>query len=170
MVAQYSAALRRGLIEALLPGYAGSLVECIPRHYAAASLKRRSACTAACTAWCIPRHYAAASLKHSNNWPDIVVDDWYSAALRRGLIEAREGKSYKTYSLTGIPRHYAAASLKLYGPGWPFSWPTRIPRHYAAASLKPAIPVLHTAGHPRIPRHYAAASLKHMKGPLTFAI
>ena len=37
---------------------------------------------------------------------------WFSAALCRGLIEARCRENSRRYALAGFPRLYAAASLK----------------------------------------------------------
>ena len=61
---------------------------------------------------CIPRLYAAASLKQrsDHNHPPALV--LYSAALCRGLIEARRAEPGRAILSRGIPRLYAAASLK----------------------------------------------------------
>ena len=86
----------------------------IPRLYAAASLK-----PAPCEAPVrrrrrrIPRLYAAASLKQSRRGAFPCRRCWYSAALCRGLIEARVPILLSTGFPQGIPRLYAAASLKL---------------------------------------------------------
>ena len=88
---RYSAALCRGLIEASSTcGTRKTRISGIPRLYAAASLKppqgggspRREADR-------IPRLYAAASLKHGEPLPFIRAAERYSAALCRGLIEAK---------------------------------------------------------------------------------
>ncbi len=60
---------------------------CIPRHYAAASLKQIYDTPDIGVFSGIPRHYAAASLKPVfQNY--LQPQALYSAALRRGLIEA----------------------------------------------------------------------------------
>ena len=136
---------------------------------------------------CIPRLYAAASLKHARVHDVRAPAAEYSAALCRGLIEATDGSGvvarprapYSAALCRGlieavcnsrlirmagarIPRLYAAASLKHeHAIGLPIGVLDRIPRLYAAASLK-----RHRAqrqplhGRAGIPRLYAAASLK----------
>ena len=111
------------------------MVSCIPRLYAAASLKRTNSLTMARKISSIPRLYAAASLKQRGLRPaledresiprlyaaaslklaEVIVGAGqaheYSAALCRGLIEALflcQGIVRRG----GIPRLYAAASLK----------------------------------------------------------
>ena len=113
----YSAALCRGLIEASRVRTMVRLRnQCIPRLYAAASLKHRGAgaTPAIRSDGSIPRLYAAASLKQiealvgpSDAQPS------YSAALCRGLIEASHvRRTCHRPGASGIPRLYAAASLK----------------------------------------------------------
>ena len=61
---------------------------CIPRLYAAASLKPVRRVRASGDIAGIPRLYAAASLKLAQAYIRVLVRDAYSAALCRGLIEA----------------------------------------------------------------------------------
>ena len=87
----YSAALCRGLIEAVIGMWAGiSRIVCIPRLYAAASLKPAAErADPPFIGASIPRLYAAASLKrHGYEGLAWVRRVEYSAALCRGLIEA----------------------------------------------------------------------------------
>ena len=89
------------------------LLECFPRHRAAASLKRIACAMAPLSAACFPRHRAAASLK-----PLILpavegLAPAFSAASGRGLIEARVVAGQVEPDGVGFPRHRAAASLKL---------------------------------------------------------
>ena len=134
----YSAALCRGLIEAIcIHAASSSIPSGIPRLYAAASLKR----------WKRRRCGRPAM---------------YSAALCRGLIEARCRERRMRPRRTGIPRLYAAASLKR------LDAVDVLPAHvavYSAALCRGLIEAhtvhrcsLHRRG--RIPRLYAAASLK----------
>ena len=87
---------------------------CIPRLYAAASLKpaREGEPFADMLA------YSAAlcrGLIEARSPPRIAAATpyGYSAALCRGLIEAAGGSSARASRRSGIPRLYAAASLKL---------------------------------------------------------
>ena len=86
----------------------------------------------------------------------------FSAAVCRGLIEARRPGTTLRDGGRRFPRLYAAASLK---PG-----PTELlcadghgcfPRLYAAASLKRSTQRCRCSCLTRFPRLYAAASLKH---------
>ena len=86
---RFSAALCRGLIEAMRP----LLV----------SFKRPMG---------FPRLYAAASLKRAHRGALFSVPCRFSAALCRGLIEARTGSRRSTTTRACFPRLYAAASLK----------------------------------------------------------
>ena len=68
VVAAYSAALCRGLIEAQRPiGLMTTMPFCIPRLYAAASLKPRHLLPGGAGVRRIPRLYAAASLKRADD-------------------------------------------------------------------------------------------------------
>ena len=132
----YSAALCRGLIEAALPpGASERRWGSIPRLYAAASLKQTGVSDLIHHLHRIPRLYAAASLKHPVRRRARMSHRMYSAALCRGLIEARCAPHIGC-SCRRIPRLYAAASLKRpnVAPRGPHRH--RIPRLYAAASLK----------------------------------
>ena len=110
---------------------------------------------------CIPRLYAAASLKHDREGNHGACISMYSAALCRGLIEA----SMRHATIQVAPPYSAALCRGLIEARIRFSpyllRTHRIPRLYAAASLKPVIAVLEQLGDVRIPRLYAAASLKH---------
>ena len=87
--ARFSAALCRGLIEAIDDeGHLCMHDLRFPRLYAAASLKPLEPLTQACGAPGFPRLYAAASLKLIVDQARVVVDGEFSAALCRGLIEA----------------------------------------------------------------------------------
>ena len=137
----------------------------------------------------IPRLYAAASLKQDLAeripWSDLAYSAalcrgliearvlWtpshrgcarYSAALCRGLIEACGCALPSSVSRCCIPRLYAAASLKPQPRELVLGRTVRIPRLYAAASLKPRVEAQDTRGDRGIPRLYAAASLKHEVG------
>ena len=111
----YSAALCRGLIEALEEDSAWrTRMTRIPRLYAAASLKPGGAAahhpihpTGYSAALCRGLIEAGSSRKGS------IGMEQYSAALCRGLIEAPRIFSYTLAQPGGIPRLYAAASLKL---------------------------------------------------------
>ena len=158
----------------------------IPRLYAAASLKPRPRVRLLLVGRRgIPRLYAAASLKHSgrvSRWP---APGGYSAALCRGLIEARRASMLIALARRGIPRLYAAASLKRHSGRFEFGSKrgysaalcrglieanvlrVRIApgRRYSAALCRGLIEAArgHCRMHPsmaRIPRLYAAASLK----------
>ena len=84
-----------------------------PRLYAAASLKRgQRGDTAPGDLGGFPRLYAAASLKHPVFGPLTRPFRRFSAALCRGLIEARKSQTILLSELNGFPRLYAAASLK----------------------------------------------------------
>ena len=86
---------------------------CIPRLYAAASLKPlREFVFTPGYKLCIPRLYAAASLKLYSGHSGHLSYSKYSAALCRGLIEAAPNTDLVTCGTNGIPRLYAAASLK----------------------------------------------------------
>ena len=95
----FSAALCRGLIEAksmLLKVCPGSTR--FPRLYAAASLKPVAGTD---TPWIMnsfPRLYAAASLKPAHRAQSRPADRQFSAALCRGLIEARKSVCARTES------------------------------------------------------------------------
>ena len=60
-----------------------------------------------------PRLYAAASLKRRNSHPSVCMTSTFSAALCRGLIEARQTGMPSANTVERFPRLYAAASLKL---------------------------------------------------------
>ena len=184
-----SAALCRGLIEAVAEEAVYREVDlCFPRLYAAASLKRATeSLTLPGQILCFPRLYAAASLKHevAQDGPRFV--DGLSAALCRGLIEAKKRAGMMSPCSCRFPRLYAAASLKRRRgppgsprdrqlsaalcrglieagrrPAAPGSPGPRFPRLYAAASLKPPPRAAALATTLRFPRLYAAASLKHV--------
>ena len=59
-----------------------------PQHYAAASLKLVLGRDIDERPVCFPQHYAAASLKLVRSPPGACGSQWFSAALRCGLIEA----------------------------------------------------------------------------------
>ena len=86
----YAAASLKRRVEADSLDY----LACILRLYAAASLKR-TACSyrQPTPSSCILRLYAAASLKPGKAAFAYAACCWYSAALCRGLIEARTGSS-----------------------------------------------------------------------------
>ena len=67
-----------------------------PRLYAAASLKRYGISTGPCTRRLFPRLYAAASLKRNEARATGQVLSDFSAALCRGLIEAKGNHDYAT--------------------------------------------------------------------------
>ena len=114
---RFSAALCRGLIEARRwRSPASSVRRRFPRLYAAASLKRRTNRSSAVCCSCFPRLYAAASLKPAGPAGAGGVRAAFSAALCRGLIEARDSYHLRAERRGGFPRLYAAASLKP-GPG-----------------------------------------------------
>ena len=93
----YSAALCRGLIEAL-----------------------ETLCQIITTEEGIPRLYAAASLKRGSRRRHALRRRLYSAALCRGLIEALDSDQRLRTRSRRIPRLYAAASLKrVSGPSDP---------------------------------------------------
>ena len=108
---------------------------------------------------CIPRLYAAASLKLYTiaSVPNDILS--YSAALCRGLIEAT---SYKLWWLVGILYSAALCRGLIEAPtkrrDTRGNW--RIPRLYAAASLKRHVVTSLRYDSISIPRLYAAASLK----------
>ena len=137
---------------------------CIPRLYAAASLKRSPARQLRGRRGRIPRLYAAASLKLRGVVGELLDAVAYSAALCRGLIEAPSPPRRGAPRAPRIPRLYAAASLK---PGvvasLPGGQPGGIPRLYAAASLKLGEQSPAGRGIVSIPRLYAAASLKRIR-------
>ena len=114
LLSEFSAALCRGLIEALL-------------------LQRALSC-----GWrCFPRLYAAASLKHAPGGPEAPEEGAFSAALCRGLIEAALALALAPWCGPGFPRLYAAASLKQgHGAAAQRAAARGFPRLYAAASLK----------------------------------
>ena len=83
-----------------------------------------------------PRLYAAASLKLVEPLYGTLICAQFSAALCRGLIEARRPRASSDWSASRFPRLYAAASLKHHS-GPPLAIPgAGFPRLYAAASLK----------------------------------
>ena len=92
-----------------------TLTPCIPRLYAAASLKPRFDAFVQGNEPGIPRLYAAASLKRLERNADGKGLEAYSAALCRGLIEAGSVYRLAPTSANCIPRLYAAASLKQRG-------------------------------------------------------
>ena len=111
----------------------------IPRLYAAASLKLYLFPRIVFEDVGIPRLYAAASLKRPRQSWISKESDMYSAALCRGLIEARCPAHIPTRPSGCIPRLYAAASLKRrIRCCWCECLGFGIPRLYAAASLKQA--------------------------------
>ncbi len=119
--AQYSAAIRCGLIEAtpIFPLGASSL-----------------SYSAAIRCGLIEARLAV----HESNMPASA----YSAAIRCGLIEAMGLTASVASSFMGIPQRFAAASLKPALPARrPSSHPCGIPQRFAAASLKPSVPPLH---------------------------
>ena len=59
-----------------------------------------------------PRLYAAASLKRMARTAYAKLEEGFSAALCRGLIEAMRPRHRMRARLPGFPRLYAAASLK----------------------------------------------------------
>ena len=188
----YSAALCRGLIEARGDdsGEHSLAVTCIPRLYAAASLK----CGRGRPGVGALAQYSAALCRGLIEANCIGLTRWlaaprYSAALCRGLIEAHETVSSVDSGNWRIPRLYAAASLKRIADLPPLqSADNCIPRLYAAASLKPrnavgghVLAAVYSAALCRglieailqqrkmiasqscIPRLYAAASLKRAR-------
>ncbi len=84
----FSAALCRGLIEALPAGNQFTPMESFPRLYAAASLKQKARKLLGRGEDRFPRLYAAASLKHHPREHPRSGEVPFSAALCRGLIEA----------------------------------------------------------------------------------
>ena len=87
---RFSAALCRGLIEAALARWLGApYLRCFPRLYAAASLKPKLRASRARSAGSFPRLYAAASLKRELATIEFAARSAFSAALCRGLIEAK---------------------------------------------------------------------------------
>ena len=108
----------------------------------------------------IPRHYAAASLKHViDHLPNFRCGAKYSAALRRGLIEA-----WCTIRTSRAVSRYSAALRRGLIEALQPPRPRRLDRLYSAALRRGLIeaapsPSL-TPDAKRIPRHYAAASLK----------
>ena len=117
-------------------------LSCIPRLYAAASLKHRSKKSSTFGGRSIPRLYAAASLK-----------------------QCPRVEYHSTNLLQRIPRLYAAASLKPRVAEIERAVDGCIPRLYAAASLKRSNRFHKSVPAYGIPRLYAAASLKRGAGP-----
>ena len=113
-ITRFSAALCRGLIEASGRARPGRWrISGFPRLYAAASLKLRSVVPSGSDVHAgFPRLYAAASLKRSTAPPPTTSRRRFSAALCRGLIEARCPGTRWRSGRCGFPRLYAAASLK----------------------------------------------------------
>ena len=131
-----------------------------PRLYAAASLKPvYGDCMNACIGR-FPRLYAAASLKLGHEQLEVLELRLISAALCRGLIEARGPRRGWRRVRRGFPRLYAAASLKqaALGSGWRFD------AGISAALCRGLIEAGRSAASSRLgsrfPRLYAAASLK----------
>ena len=184
---RFSAALCRGLIEALSPSDAPKLSQrSFPRLYAAASLKpqlpaaevprARGFSAALCRGlieaipwrlmpltpgWRFPRLYAAASLKLVAPRSSVPPRILFSAALCRGLIEARHLQMIRSYWLI----RFSAALCRglIEAIPWrlmPLTPGWRFPRLYAAASLKLDGARTGRHGYQRFPRLYAAASLK----------
>ena len=92
---QFSAALCRGLIEAYSPSVADKVANGgFPRLYAAASLKHGHRCSGYGGVGGFPRLYAAASLKPELGRYAYRFGVQFSAALCRGLIEARTSDPY----------------------------------------------------------------------------
>ena len=89
-----------------------SVFSCFPRLYAAASLKLYIGQQLGFVATGFPRLYAAASLKHGRRMMTTLRAWTFSAALCRGLIEARFMSIPPLSPAHGFPRLYAAASLK----------------------------------------------------------
>ena len=84
-----------------------------------------------------PRLYAAASLKRGASLSMVFLARAFSAALCRGLIEARHPAQRPHRTILCFPRLYAAASLKHGGHHLPHvDRLLGFPRLYAAASLK----------------------------------
>ena len=86
----FSAALCRGLIEAARTSATSTAIRwSFPRLYAAASLKREPLVAELQSFLRFPRLYAAASLKRGRRIRVVLDVQVFSAALCRGLIEAR---------------------------------------------------------------------------------
>ena len=137
-----------------------------PRLYAAASLKRCGVSLRPLTGEiCFPRLYAAASLKPELRHTFLRSGHLFSAALCRGLIEAREGGRQEAAAPCRFPRLYAAASLKLV----PLIRGGPLVESFSAAlcrGLIEAPPYVQAAidSTESFPRLYAAASLKRLLG------
>ena len=113
LLSMFSAALCRGLIEAILHAWSQmEILHRFPRLYAAASLKRPSRRAPTSRGRSFPRLYAAASLKRLERRPCDRGSRLFSAALCRGLIEARGCGCGSASERERFPRLYAAASLK----------------------------------------------------------
>ena len=137
---------------------------CFPRLYAAASLKRPGrARHPRDPERRFPRLYAAASLKRGDGRGDVRSRSVFSAALCRGLIEARLTHGRPEAFGVRFPRLYAAASLKRKGlVDGLHEVNAGFPRLYAAASLKQRIGQPGFGNRKGFPRLYAAASLKRL--------
>ena len=158
---EFSAALCRGLIEAGCPGMTSSVrMMRFPRLYAAASLKLPLGRIESRRQQRFPRLYAAASLKPNEVTHQRERVAGFSAALCRGLIEARRGSRRARDCGARFPRLYAAASLKHLRLHDRRQMRGGFPRLYAAASLKQTMPRCEYTRSSGFPRLYAAASLK----------
>ncbi len=109
---RFSAAIRRGLIEATARAADMSASPCFPRRFAAASLKLEHGVYARLLDLCFPRRFAAASLKPGDLRKADMLASLFSAAIRRGLIEALSRAVAPLPAVAGFPRRFAAASLK----------------------------------------------------------
>ena len=112
-----------------------------------------------------PRPFAAASLKHTMPLALSRTIRYISAAIRRGLIEARTDAAAHMR-----PGDISAAIRRGLIEALTFILHTKgaggFPRPFAAASLKhPMQSSFSCPSSPSFPRPFAAASLKHEPGP-----
>ena len=139
-----------------------SRVTGFPRLYAAASLKLQVVGPRAAVLLAFSAALCRGLIEARPAWFRSPPSPRFSAALCRGLIEASSPSASSSARLPGFPRLYAAASLK---PGYASWYELRgaqsFPRLYAAASLKlRGLGLEGPEPRRRFPRLYAAASLK----------
>ena len=133
---QFSAAIRRGLIEA-----------CGPHS-------RRESCRR------FPRRFAAASLKRASGRSCCSCQRWFSAAIRRGLIEAWSPRACHV-ARAGFSAAIRRGLIEAGTSGrLPNGRTCCFQRRFAAASLKRLVELREELGTERFPRRFAAASLK----------
>ena len=165
----FSAALCRGLIEAAWPCcWKRSAGSGFPRLYAAASLKPAVTGGSSLSRTGFPRLYAAASLKpHPVGGHELLAHGGFSAALCRGLIEARgpsstcpTGSSWFSAALCRGLIEACRSRREAGTSGRRFS--AALCRGLIEAAVHHAEPVPHLRGFPRL---YAAASLKPTPPP-----